>query len=91
MQALVERIRAEGRDLGGGILKVDSFINHQLDPALTMVMGRAFAQGFAQKSLRGISKVVTAEVSGLCYRLRSWRARRLRAQKAPPYHERRRV
>ncbi|MDQ3398158.1 MAG: xanthine phosphoribosyltransferase [Deinococcota bacterium] len=65
MQALVERIRAEGRDLGGGILKVDSFINHQFDPALTMEMGKAFAQGFAQESLRGVSKVVTAEVSGI--------------------------
>ena len=38
MQALVERIRTQGRNLGNGILKVDGFINHQLDPELTMEM-----------------------------------------------------
>ena len=34
MEALKERIRREGKNLGGGILKVDSFLNHQVDPAL---------------------------------------------------------
>jgi xanthine phosphoribosyltransferase len=65
VQALVERIRAEGRNLGGGILKVDSFINHQLDPQLTAEMGRAFARRFAQLGVVNVTKVITAEVSGI--------------------------
>ncbi|MEZ4607009.1 MAG: hypothetical protein R2865_09485 [Deinococcales bacterium] len=43
MEALVQRILQEGRYLGNGILKVDSFINHQLNPELTLAMGQAFA------------------------------------------------
>jgi len=62
MQALIERIRSEGRNLGGGILKVDGFINHRLEPALTLEMGRAFAARFDGA---GVNKVVTAEVSGI--------------------------
>ena len=62
MQTLVERIRSEGRDLGGGILKVDGFINHRLEPTLTLEMGRAFAERFEGA---GVDKVVTAEVSGI--------------------------
>jgi len=65
MQALVERIRSEGRNLGRGILKVDGFINHQLDPDLTMGMGQAFARRFAQAGATGITKIITAEVSGI--------------------------
>lgn len=65
MDALVERIRAEGRNLGGGILKVDSFVNHQLEPDLTMAMGRAFAEAFARHGGEGVSRVLTAEVSGI--------------------------
>lgn len=65
MQALVERIEREGRNLGRGILKVDGFINHQLDPALTLAMGRSFAQRFAALGVTGITKIITAEVSGI--------------------------
>lgn len=65
MKLLVERIRAEGRNLGHGILKVDGFINHQLDPELTTAMGKAFAQTFEQRGITGITKIVTAEVSGI--------------------------
>lgn len=65
MQALVERIRNEGRNLGQGILKVDGFINHQLYPGLTMEMGRAFAEHFAAAGATGITKIITAEVSGI--------------------------
>ncbi len=65
MKALIERIRTEGRNLGRGILKVDGFINHQLDPALTMAMGHEFAQRFAAAGATGITKIVTAEVSGI--------------------------
>lgn len=65
MKALIERIRTEGRNLGRGILKVDGFINHQLDPALTLEMGHEFARRFAAAGAAGITKIVTAEVSGI--------------------------
>ena len=65
MKALVERIRLEGKNLGRGILKVDGFVNHQLDPELTMEMGRAFARRFAAAGVTGITKIITAEVSGI--------------------------
>ena len=39
MEALKERIRREGKNLGRGILKVDGFINHQVDPALMLAVG----------------------------------------------------
>jgi xanthine phosphoribosyltransferase len=65
VKELVERIRAEGRNLGGGILKVDGFINHQLDPTLTMAMGHEFARRFAAAGVTQVTKIVTAEVSGI--------------------------
>ena len=65
MQALVERIRREGRNLGRGILKVDGFVNHQLDPVLTMEMGGEFARRFGEAGVIGITKIITAEVSGI--------------------------
>ncbi len=65
MQALVERIRAEVRNLGRGILKVDGFINHQLDPALTAEMGQEFARRFTDAGVENVTKIVTAEVSGI--------------------------
>lgn len=65
MQALIERIQREGRNLGRGILKVDGFVNHQLDPALTMEMGQEFARRFADSGVSGITKIITAEVSGI--------------------------
>ena len=65
MKAIVERVRAEGKNLGRVILKVDSFVNHQLDPLLTVEMGQAFARRFAAAGVTGITKVITAEVSGI--------------------------
>lgn len=62
MEALKERIRREGRNLGNGILKVDSFINHQVDPALMLAVGGALAAHFGAL---GITKVLTAEISGI--------------------------
>ena len=62
MQALKERILREGRNLGRGILKVDSFINHQVDPILTMEMGQELGRRFADV---GATKVLTAEISGI--------------------------
>ena len=62
MQLLRERILAEGKNLGGGILKVDGFINHQVDPALMNECGREFARLFADV---GATKILTAEISGI--------------------------
>lgn len=62
MELLKQRIMAEGRNLGRGILKVDSFINHQVDPVLMLEVGRALAARFAQA---GVTKVITAEISGI--------------------------
>lgn len=62
MKALCERIRREGKNLGHGILKVDSFINHQVDPMLMMAVGQAMAARFYSC---GATKVLTAEISGI--------------------------
>lgn len=62
MEALVERIRREGQNLGRGILKVDGFINHQVDPQLMLKVGRELANRFAAA---GATKVLTAEISGI--------------------------
>lgn len=62
MKALEERILAEGRNMGQGILKVDSFVNHQVDPGLMMECGREFARLF--REVRA-TKVLTAEISGI--------------------------
>jgi xanthine phosphoribosyltransferase len=62
MQALKERIQNEGKNLGGGILKVDSFINHQVDPQLMYLCGRELARRFKYV---GATKVLTAEISGI--------------------------
>ena len=62
MEALERRIVAEGRNLGQGILKVDSFVNHQVDPALMMACGQEFARLFADTRP---TKILTAEISGI--------------------------
>lgn len=62
MESLKERIRKEGKNLGGGILKVDSFLNHQVDPAFMLAVGGALAAHFGAM---GITKVLTAEISGI--------------------------
>lgn len=62
MQALKDRILRDGKSLGGGILKVDSFVNHQVDAALMDACGQEFARRF--KAV-GATKVLTAEISGI--------------------------
>lgn len=59
---LVERIKQEGKSLEGGILKVDSFINHQLDPDLLEQMSAEFNRRFDPASY---DKIVTIEASGI--------------------------
>jgi xanthine phosphoribosyltransferase len=62
LNELIERIRQDGRNLGNGILKVDGFINHQVDPALMDACGKELAARFAKV---GATKVLTAEISGI--------------------------
>jgi xanthine phosphoribosyltransferase len=62
MQALKDRILREGKNLGGGILKVDGFINHQVDPVLMDACGAELAHRFAPI---GATRVLTAEISGI--------------------------
>jgi len=62
LYALKQRILKDGRNLGGGILKVDSFVNHQVDPALMDACGRELAARFANV---GATKILTAEISGI--------------------------
>jgi len=59
---LKDRIRREGRHLGHGILKVDSFLTHQVDLLLMQRAGAALARHFASV---GATKVLTAEISGI--------------------------
>lgn len=62
MEKLRQRILAEGRNLGKGILKVDGFINHQIDAELMAEVGREMASRFANSN---VNKVLTAEISGI--------------------------
>jgi xanthine phosphoribosyltransferase len=62
MELLKQRIQREGVNMGHGILKVDSFINHQVDPALMLAVGGALAARLAHL---GANKIVTAEISGI--------------------------
>lgn len=61
----MRRIRREGRVLPGGLLKVDGFLNHRLEPALTLAMGRAFQARFAAAGATRPGVVLTAETSGI--------------------------
>lgn len=62
MKELEEKIKNDGSILSEDILKVDSFVNHQVDPELMLHIGQDFAEHFKG---RGITKVVTIESSGI--------------------------
>ena len=62
MKLLEERIRKDGVVKEGNILKVDSFLNHQMDVALFNKMGEEFRRLFAD---RPINKILTIEASGI--------------------------
>ena len=62
MKLLEERILKDGTVLGKDVLKVDNFLNHQIDPVLMQELGNAFADYFAD---RNITKILTVETSGI--------------------------
>lgn len=62
MKQLKERILSDGKCLDGGILKVDNFINHQMDPVLMREMAKELVRRFSRHT---INKVMTVEASGI--------------------------
>lgn len=62
MKVLQDRIRKDGYVLTDEIVKVDSFLNHQIDAKLMYLMGEEFKKIFAKKT---ITKIVTIEASGI--------------------------
>ena len=62
MKLLEERIRKDGIVKEGNVLKVDSFLNHQMDTDLFNEMGKEFKRLFAEKP---INKILTIEASGI--------------------------
>lgn len=62
MQLLKDRIRKDGRIKGGDVLKVDSFLNHQMDIKLFGEIGKEFKRRFAD---REVNKILTIEASGI--------------------------
>jgi len=62
MKLLEERIRRDGKIRGGGILKVDSFLNHQMDVELFDKMGEEWYRLFGAEN---VTKILTIEASGI--------------------------
>ncbi|MBO0960192.1 xanthine phosphoribosyltransferase [Neobacillus sp. MM2021_6] len=62
MNFLEERIKKDGKVLSEHVLKVDSFLNHQIDPNLMLEIGKEFTTRFVSA---GITKIVTIESSGI--------------------------
>ena len=62
MQLLEERIRRDGKVKEGNVLKVDSFLNHQMDIRLFREIGKEFRRRFAGEE---INKILTIEASGI--------------------------
>lgn len=62
MKQLQEKILSEGKVLSESVLKVDTFLNHQIDPVLMEAIGEEFASRFADE---GITKILTIESSGI--------------------------
>jgi xanthine phosphoribosyltransferase len=62
LEILERRICKDGKVLPGGVLNVDSFLNHQMDPALFMEMAKEFYRLYRNDS---VNKIITIETSGI--------------------------
>jgi xanthine phosphoribosyltransferase len=60
--ALEQKILSEGIVLSDEVLKVDAFLNHQIDPVMMQLIGKEFAARFKDA---GITKIITIEASGI--------------------------
>jgi len=84
MQLLEQRILVDGKVLPGDVLKVDSFLNHQLDPELLDEVGREIARLFEGEQ---ITKVLTTETGGIaiaCFTARYLHCPAVYAKKSKP-------
>ena len=68
MEELKRRIMEEGIVLNNRVLKVDSFLNHQIDPKLFVAIGKDIAARFKDQ---GIQRIVTIEASGIAIALQA--------------------
>ena len=66
MKLLQQRINEEGRVLDNRVLKVDGFLNHQIDPVLFQEIGKEIARRYQDA---GITRIVTIEASGIALAL----------------------
>lgn len=62
MEILKQKIVEQGVVISDQVLKLDAILNHQIDPELTMQMGREFSRRFEAE---GITRIVTVESSGI--------------------------
>ena len=62
MQNLKERIQSESKHLGRGVIKVDSFLNHQIDPELMHEIGSEFARRLTETNP---TKILTIDTGGI--------------------------
>ncbi|MFS0687967.1 xanthine phosphoribosyltransferase [Sporosarcina sp. 179-K 8C2 HS] len=62
MRQLQEKIMQDGKVLSNQVLKVDSFLNHQIDPPLMKAIGEEFADRFKEE---GVTKILSIESSGI--------------------------
>lgn len=62
MQLLQNKVKEEGIVLSGQVLKVDSFLNHQMDPVLMKEVGKEFTRLFKEAN---VTRVLTIESSGI--------------------------
>lgn len=68
MEELKQRIMEEGKVLNNRVLKVDSFLNHQINPKLFVAIGKEIAARFKDQ---GIQRIVTIEASGIAIALQA--------------------
>ena len=66
MELLKQRIREEGIVLNNRVLKVDGFLNHQIDPQLFKSIGKEIADRYRDA---GVQRIVTIEASGIALAL----------------------
>ena len=91
MQILKDRIRKDGKIKEGNVLKVDSFLNHQMDIHLFEEIGKEFKRRFEGER---INKILTIEASGIgiaCLTAHFWRSCSFREEKPDQEYRGRRV
>jgi xanthine phosphoribosyltransferase len=62
VKLLEERIKQDGQVLDGDVLKINSFLNHQVDPQLMIAIGQEFKRLYQDQ---GVDKILTCEASGI--------------------------